>query len=180
MSYSCIRRFHIANISFSPELIHRFNSLLKQKASISLLIMLYLSELIFAFQWVSWFTQRFSMIITGESCLGKDIYTMPRYHATDYLLIPKGNTLLQCRGLAVTLLPRNKLSINNGGTVNHDMTHDVMQYEVPNNNYDVFVPTVLNMNLTTLSRLISHLQEIQDIEEKLNNTLHKLSDKSRM
>lgn len=85
---------------------------------------------------------------------------MPRYHATAYLLIATGNALLQWRGLAVTLLPVNRLSINNGGTVNHDVTLDVMQYKVPNNKYDLFVPKVLNLNLTVLSRLISHLQEI--------------------
>ena len=107
------------------------------------------------------------MDIIGESCLGKDIYIIPRYLATAYLLIEKGNALLQGRGLAVTLLPGNKLNISNGGIVNHDVTHDVMQYKVPNNNYDVFVPKVLSLNLTILSRLISHLKEIKDIEGKI-------------
>lgn len=51
----------------------------------------------------------------GESCLGKGIYTMPRY-ATVCLLIAKGNALLQWRVLSVSLLPGNKPSINNGGT----------------------------------------------------------------
>lgn len=47
-----------------------------------------------------------------------------------------------------------------------DVMHDVLQYRLLNSNYDVFVPKVFNLHLATLSRLISHLQEIQDIEGK--------------
>lgn len=64
------------------------------------------------------------MDITGESCLGKDIYTIPQYHARAYLLITKGNTLFMMERSGSH--SGNKLSISNGGTVNHDVTHDAV------------------------------------------------------
>ena len=38
---------------------------------------------------------------------------------------------------------------------------------------EVFVPKVLNLNLTKLSSLIPHLEEIEEIEEKLSNPIQK-------
>ena len=57
---------------------------------------------------------------------------------------------------------------------------DVIQWEVNSIVYDVFLPKMFNLNLIRPFALTSSLQEMLGLEEQLNTTARKQSDKSRI